>query len=188
MNWSKTLYLGFIILMMNLGLTGCTTPEQKAQELYSQNKYEELIAKYPDLPIATQAREKLAEQLLLNGKYAQLLALYPASPFAAQATDSLAMELFKNGKYDELFALYPESPAAAQAREKLAAEALTKALQLTDPDSRKELLLKITIDHANTSAAQQAQLLLDHPLSVTSSDNKIPKSNPGKSSINKLNP
>ncbi len=40
---------------------GCASKEQKAQKLFDQGWYEEVIAQYPDLPIARSAKEKLQQ-------------------------------------------------------------------------------------------------------------------------------
>jgi|GEM_PF-3708626 len=143
-----------------LALAGCSTPEQRAQKLFDQGKYEDVVSRYPDLPLAQQAKDKIAEHLLAEGRYADVLAQYPDSPSAAQAQDKLAEELFNQGKYSEVIAQYPESPAAAQAAETLAGELLAQAQAQTKADARRPLLEQIIATYPATQAAVQAQTML----------------------------
>lgn len=144
-------------------LIGCTTPEQKAQEIFNQGKYEEVIARYPDLPVADQAREKLAELLFQAKDYPGVLKQYPDSPFAAQARDSLAQVIFDQGKLNELIVQYPESPIATRAKEKLAADLLAQALPEKDLAKQRQILSLIIANYPNTQGAAEAQQLLMQP-------------------------
>jgi predicted aldo/keto reductase-like oxidoreductase len=48
-----------LILLFGILITSCASPQQRAQKLYDYQRYEELVSKYGDLPIADKAREKL---------------------------------------------------------------------------------------------------------------------------------
>lgn len=55
---SRTMVI--ILLAVLLG-TGCEAKQQKAQNLFDQGRYEEVIAQYPDQPITRFAKEKLQQ-------------------------------------------------------------------------------------------------------------------------------
>jgi hypothetical protein len=99
---------------------GCTSPASKAQKMYNEGKYEEVIVKYGSDPsmaaIVTQAKEKLAEKMVTEGKYEAVIQMYPETAAAGEARNKLAEQLFLAKKYDEVIAKYPETTWAAQAR------------------------------------------------------------------------
>lgn len=117
--------------LMILFLVGCSSPEQKARKLFDEGKYEEVVAQYPDLPIAQQAKEKLAEKMFNEGDYAGVIEMYPDSPFASQAKMKMADDLLakaqaqtdeaaKKEMLQQVVDQYPDTEAAAKAKEMLA--------------------------------------------------------------------
>jgi TolA-binding protein len=150
--------------LTTLCLPGCSTPEQKAQKLFSEGKYEEVVARYPDLPVAQLAKDKLAEALFNEGDFAGVIENYPDSPFAAQARNRLADALYQEGKYEEVIAQYPDSPAAKLAQEKLAADLLATADALKDKRKQAEICQQVETTYPGTEAAARARKLLDEGL------------------------
>jgi len=112
------LSLAVLILVL-----GCSSPLQKAQKLFNEGKYEEVIAQYGSDPnvatVVTQAKEKLAEKMVADGKYAAVLELYPETAAAKAAMEKLAEQLFNEKKYAEVIAKYPETTWAVQAKAEL---------------------------------------------------------------------
>jgi hypothetical protein len=137
-----------IVPLYLLGLlVGCATLEQRAQKLFDQGKYEEILTTYPTLPIAKRARDKIAERLLAEGKYEEILAKYSDTPSLQEAIDKIAEKmvadtaymnkseregleieatnraawtLYHSGRIDELIAKYPQTLAGIKARWKRA--------------------------------------------------------------------
>jgi len=101
-------------------MAGCSSPTDKAQKLFNEGKYEEVIAQYGSDPnvaaVVTQAKEKLAENMVAEGKYAAVLELYPETAAATAAKNKLAEQLFLAKNYAEVIAKYPETTWAAQAK------------------------------------------------------------------------
>jgi hypothetical protein len=116
----RTLSVIVILTVLGLVLGGCASPEQRAQKLFDQGKYEEILQKYADLPIAKQAKDKVAEKMLAEGKYEEILKDYADTPSAADATNKIAEKLVAEKKYDEVLARYPQTPAANMARNAMA--------------------------------------------------------------------
>lgn len=110
------LVLAFVVLLV----AGCATPEQRAQKLFDQGKYEEVLAKFPNLPIAQNAKAKIAEGLCDEGKYEEVLENYSDTPAAGVAKEKLAERLLAEEKYEEVCEKYPGTNAARQAENKLA--------------------------------------------------------------------
>jgi hypothetical protein len=108
------------LIVVGLFLGGCASPEQRAQKLFEQGKYEEILAKYPDQPIAKQAKDKVAEKLVQEGKYEEVLANYSDTPSAAEATNKIAEKMVADKKYEEVLVKYPNTPAANMARNAIA--------------------------------------------------------------------
>ena len=117
-------YLLWAVLLLTAAVlifaTGCSSPITKAQKLYNEGKYEEVIAQYGSDPnvaaVVIQAKEKLAEKLLMEGKYAVVVEMYPETAAAKEARNKLAEQLFLQKHYAEVIAKYPETPWAAQAK------------------------------------------------------------------------
>lgn len=116
----RTLSVITILAVIGLVLGGCASPEQRAQKLFDQGKYEEILAKYQDLPIAKQAKDKVAEKMLAEGKYEEILANYADTPSAAEATNKIAEKMVAEKKFEDVLKLYPNTPAANMARNELA--------------------------------------------------------------------
>jgi len=109
-----------ILAVMGLILGGCASPEQRAQKLFDQGKYEDVLQKYGNLPIAKQAKDKVAEQMLADGKYQEILDNYADTPSKQPAENKLAEGLLNEKKYDEILMKYPNTPAANMARNAVA--------------------------------------------------------------------
>lgn len=116
----RTLSIFVILAVAAMLIGGCASPEQRAQKLFDQGKYEDILKKYADLPIAKQAKDKIAEKMLAEGKYEEILANYADTPSAAEATNKIAEKLVAEKKFDEVLAKYPNTPAANMARNAMA--------------------------------------------------------------------
>lgn len=116
----RTLSVIAILAVLGLVLGGCASPEQRAQKLFDQGKYEEVLKKYPDQPVAKQAKDKVAEKMLAEGRYEEILANYADTPSATEATNKIAEKLVAQRKYDEVLTKYPNTWAANMAREGIA--------------------------------------------------------------------
>ncbi len=141
----RTVVIIAALAFVGLLLMGCASPEQRAQKLFDQGKYEEVLAKYPDQPIAKQAKDKVAEKMVAEGKYEEVLANYSDTPAAAEATNKIAEKMFTDKKFDEVIAKYPNTPAANMARQ-------TLAQQLYDDKKFDEVIAK----YRNTPAGMKA--------------------------------
>jgi hypothetical protein len=138
------------VFLLCLSLLGCSSPEKRAQKLFDQGKYEEIIAQYPDVPLVKSARdtldarerakhttdelmayvdpwpdirtpeERAAERLFRAGMYDSVFALYPKTPAANMARNAIADTLLRNGKISELIQKYPNTPAGWKARNEMA--------------------------------------------------------------------
>lgn len=150
-----------LVALTTLGLLGCSTPEQKAQKLFSEGKYEEVVTRYPDLPVAQLAKDKLAEAMFNEGNFAGVIENYPDSPYAAQAMNRMADALYQEGEYDALIAQYPDSPAARLAKEKRAADLLAAADTVKDKQKQSEIYRQVETMYPGTEAAAKAQEMLN---------------------------
>jgi len=105
-------------------ICGCSSPEEKAQQLFGQGKFEEVVQKYPDTKVAEQAKEKLAENLYNEGKYDEVLKSYAQTPIAPKARTQLdaqsAKKLFDARDYEGVLKQYSSSQIAPAARDSLA--------------------------------------------------------------------
>jgi hypothetical protein len=114
--------LGLTLLV--LWISGAfSTLEQRAQKLFDQGKYEEVLrwpTKYANLPIYKQAKGRVAEKMLAEGKYEEILAECADTPSAAEAMNKLAEKLVAEKKYDDALAKYPNTPAANMVRNAMA--------------------------------------------------------------------
>lgn len=106
-------------LILNLGCS----PASKAQKMFNEGKYEEVIAQYGGDPsmsaIVAQSKEKLAEKMVAEGKYEAVVQMYPETAAAKQARDKLGEQLFNARDYNGVIAKYPETTWAVKARAEL---------------------------------------------------------------------
>ena len=166
---------------------GCATPSERAQKLFESGQYEQVIARYPNEPVAQQARRKLAEQLLQAGdfqkilvefsdtpaaalagekiaaswieeeKYQQVLDSFPNTPSALIAREAVAQQLFDDGKVDILIDKYPNSKVGKEAREVLTRQAFESALAIADKNSKIAALEAILTNPLYAGTANYAQ-------------------------------
>jgi hypothetical protein len=142
-----------VLLVVGLVLLGCASPEQRAQKLYDQGKYEEVVAKYADQPIAKQAHVKIAEKLIQEGKYEDVLANYADTPSKTEAENKIAEKLYNDKKYDDVLAKYPNTPAANMSRNALADALYADWDKSKDDKKRDDLVAK----YPNTTAGMKAR-------------------------------
>ncbi|MFH1010588.1 MAG: hypothetical protein V1784_05075 [bacterium] len=116
----RSITLAMLLAFVAVLVVACATPEQRAQKLFEQGKYEEVLAKFPNLPIAQKAKAKLAERLIEEGKYEEVLADYADTPSAYVAKEKLCEKLLAEGKFDECVQKYPGARAAKEAENKIA--------------------------------------------------------------------
>ncbi|HEY3294033.1 MAG TPA: hypothetical protein VGL38_01190 [bacterium] len=69
-----------VAVLLGFLLIGCASKEQKAQKLFDQGQYEEVIQSYPDVAISTLARKRL--QQLHSDSVAR--STHPAQPLSAE--------------------------------------------------------------------------------------------------------
>jgi len=142
----KSITIVLTLALVALFVAACATPEQRAQRLFDQGKYEEVLAKFPNLPIAQNAKAKIAEKLIEEGKYEEVLANHADTPAADTAKEKLAEMLLKEGKYDDCVKMYPGTNAAKEA-ENMIAEKLYEEKQF-------DLLLE---KYGNTTAGMKVK-------------------------------
>ncbi|HEY3296672.1 MAG TPA: hypothetical protein VGL38_14670, partial [bacterium] len=139
------------LAVIGLLLGGCASPEQRAQKLFDQGKYEEVLAKYPTTPVATQAKDKVAERLFNEGKYDDVVKTYGQTSFGPKAQtamdDAAAKKMLDAKDFNGVLTRYPNSQAAAQARNALADQLYA------DKKNWDELINK----YPNTPAAMKAK-------------------------------
>jgi hypothetical protein len=138
--------LMLLALFVALLISACATPAERAKNLYDDGKYEEVIAKYPDEPVAQQARAALAAKLLNDGEIDRVLKEYADTPSVREAKNRKAQQLLDAGQIDEILKNFADTPASIQAREK-AAQALYDAGRITE----------CARDFQNTQAGQLAR-------------------------------
>lgn len=129
-----------------LVLLGCATPAERAEKLFQDGQYEEVLKRYPNEPAAARAKEALAAKLMKDGDFARVIAEYQDTQLYAEARNRLAEKLLSEGNYDEVLSKFPDSPAAIRARE-MAAQALFDAGRVTEAAR----------DYPQTSAGQTAR-------------------------------
>ncbi len=120
-----------IALLSLLLLLGCATPTERAEKLFEEGKYEEVLTRYPQEPAAARAKEALAAKLLKDGDFETVLKNFGDTPVALEARVRLADKLLAEGKIDEVLNKYSDTPAAIKAREQ-AAQALYDAGRITE--------------------------------------------------------
>jgi len=147
----RTVAVIAVLAVIGLLLGGCASPEQRAQKLFDQGKYEEVLAKYPTTPVAEQAKEKVAEKLFNEGKYDEVVKTYGQTSFGPKAQTALdeqsAKKMYDSKDFAGVIAKYPNSQAAVQARNALADQLFA------DKKNWDELVTKFP----NTPAAMKAK-------------------------------
>ncbi len=134
----KVICCGICILTL-ICASGCSTPEERVQELYdagqsekayklsrkiaekllAEGRYEEVYPKYSYTPEGNRAAEKIAERLFAEGDYVQIVNRFSFTRLADMARDSLAMMLYREGEYHELLTACPNTEVANMARDSL---------------------------------------------------------------------
>ena len=140
-----TVFLTLTVLGVVL-LTGCENSATKAQKLFSQGQYQQVIDKYPDTQFARRAEAMLAEQLLGEGKYSEVIEQFPNTPAAHTAKLAEAQALFDAGDYEAVIEGFPNTTLAEQSERVLsdslyAAEAYDELLEKF-PNSAKGKIVK----------------------------------------------
>lgn len=120
-----------ITLLSLLLLLGCATPTERAEKLYKDGKYEEVISRYPQEPAAQKAKEALATKLLKDGAYERVMTEFKDTPMAFEARVRYAEKILAEGKFEEVMQKFDDTPAAIKAREQ-AAQALYDAGRITE--------------------------------------------------------
>lgn len=146
----KRTHLHSALILIALSLTmivaACATPAERARKLFDDGKFEEVVAKYPEEPIAQQARAALAAKLLKDGDIDRVLKEFSDTPSVREAKNRKAQQLLDAGQIDEILKNFADTPASIQAREK-AAQALYDAGRITE----------CARDFQNTQAGQLAR-------------------------------
>jgi hypothetical protein len=148
-------------------MLGCATPSERAQKLFKSGEYEQILARYPNEPVAREARIKLAEKLLKEGSYQKVLDQFADTPSAYHAKERLAAALLDEKQYQRILDDYPDTPAALSAREAV-------AQQLFDDGKVDDLVQK----YPNSKAGQEARQTLgqrayETAMNLSSRDEKI---------------
>jgi len=116
----KTWIILALTIIAGLYLLGCSSPQQKAQKLFSAGQYEQVVTQFGSDPscagLVADSKEKLAEKMMADGKYAAVVEMYPDTKAAQEAKNKLAEQLFADGKFQDVISMYPNSPAAGRAR------------------------------------------------------------------------
>lgn len=120
-----------ITLLSLLLLLGCATPTERAEKLYKEGKFEEVLERYPQEPAAQKAKEALASKLLKDGEYERVMTEFKDTPMAFEARVRYAEKILAEGKFDEVIEKFDDTPAAIKAREQ-AAQALYDAGRVTE--------------------------------------------------------
>ena len=146
----------FVLHLFGLSLLfavmlGCATPSERAQKLFKSGQYEQVIARYPNEPVAQEARHKLAAQLYEAGDYQQVLDDFSDTPSASLSREKLAAVLLDQENYQQVLDTYPDTPAAIVAREAV-------AQQLFDDGKLDELIEKLP----NSKSGRRARETLAH--------------------------
>jgi hypothetical protein len=120
MKKTLTIAITLAVLVGLLLALGCQSPAAKAQKMFNEGKYEEIITLYANDPnmsaIVGQAKEKIAEKWVTEGKYDSVLAIYPETAAAKEAMNKKAEQLFMAGNYQEVVDKYMDTPWGAQAK------------------------------------------------------------------------
>lgn len=137
------------LTVMIAALIGCATPSERAQKLFKTGEYEQLLERYPNEPIAQEARVKLAAQLLDKGEYQRILDEFADTPSAYHARERIAALLLDEQEYQKILTDYPDTPAAMTAREAV-------AQQLYDDGKLDELVAK----YPNSQIGREARQMM----------------------------
>jgi hypothetical protein len=181
------IWVGVILAVTMLVLLfGCSSPAAKAQKMFNEGKFQEIITQFGNDPnvstIVAQAKEKLASQWVTEGKYDSVLAMYPETMAAKDAKEKLAEQLFNNKQYTDVIAKYPETSWATKAKaeldkqaanppggvsaakEKAAQAELYKIMKIKMKDLRTKSLKAFVAkpEYAGTKAVVKAQKELGH--------------------------
>ncbi len=120
-----------LISVCLLLIWGCSTPAERAEKLYKEGQFEEVITRYPQEPAAVKAKEALATKLLKAGDYARVMTEFPDTPMYHEARMKRAEQLLDEKNVDEILANYSDTPSAIRARE-MAAQTLYDAGRVTE--------------------------------------------------------
>ncbi len=113
----------YIIALLPLVLLlGCATPAERAEKLYEEGKYAEVLERYPSEPVAVRAKEALASKLMKDGEFLRVMTEFADTPMAIEARVRYAEKLLEDGKFQEVLENYSDTPAAITARERAAQE------------------------------------------------------------------
>jgi len=89
--WNVVGILSLIGIVLFIGITGCATPEQRAEALYEMGRYESVIKSFPDSPTAVKAQgainERSATRLYYTGRETakdSVLTEYPTTAVASK--------------------------------------------------------------------------------------------------------
>jgi hypothetical protein len=121
----------FIAVLACLLLFGCSSPAQHAQALFDQGKYEEVVAQYPDTPIAQAARDTLAAWDRARHEFDGIIVEDPDTPYADDPNEKAAERIYNRQHYDSVLQVYPNTHAANMARNAIA-EQLYKERKLDE--------------------------------------------------------
>lgn len=176
-------WTGLVVMALFVVLAvGCSSPMEKAQKLFNEGKYEEVLTLYGSDPnvaiVVTQAKEKLAAQMVTEGKYDSVLIRFPETAAAKDARNKLAEKLFLAKDYGGVIAKYGDTPWAIQAKieldkqanapgqpgvtpakEKAAQAEFDKIMKIKMKDLRTKSLRAFVAkpEFAGTKAVQKAQ-------------------------------
>jgi len=91
-----------VMLSIAMLISACVSDANKAQRLFDQGKYSDVVTKYPGLPIAEQAKSKLHEAFIADSlkkaKQARQLALD-----IGRATEALSNQIKMENEYEAEF-------------------------------------------------------------------------------------
>jgi hypothetical protein len=128
---TSRIFSSIALVALFLFVMGCATPAERAEKLYKEGKYEEVMERYPQEPAAAKAKEALATKLLKDGEYERVMKEFADTPMAYEARVRFAEKLLTDGKFEEILDNYSDTPAAIKAREQ-AAQALYDAGRISE--------------------------------------------------------
>jgi len=112
-----------VLALVALVVMGCTSTAAKAQKMFDEGKYEEVIAQFSADPnmsaIVAQAKEKLAEKWVTEGLYDSVLVKFPETNAAKVAKNKKAEQLFLAGNYQEVVTKYMDTTWGPMAKAKM---------------------------------------------------------------------
>lgn len=125
---------------------GCASPADRAESLYKDGQYEEVLERYPNEPAAIKAKEALAARLMKEGNLQRVIAEFQDTPMFHEARVRMAEQLLEEDKIDDILNNFADTPAAMRARER-AAQMLYDAGRVTEAAR----------DYPQTAAGQTAR-------------------------------